>query len=448
MGAALLALPITGMLSACADRTNGPTLPEAIVLISLDTLRADYLNVYGYDRFESSPFLDRFASRNVLFENCIVVEPWTLTSHMSLLTGLLPTTHAVYAHGTLPDGIETLASLLRDRGYSTQGFVDGGYLSPRWGFDRGFDGYESVRQRGLGELIPRARSWIEAHRKQRFFLFLHTYDVHSKGPRPDYRSPPPWRGRFSSRFDSALKDTSPKVFGERFDERYEQLSETDREYLRATYAEGVRFVDEQLRGFFGFLERTVSYPDLLAIVWSDHGEGLYDHDAWGHAEVYDHTIHVPLIMKIPGLGVHGTRIRSVVSGIDIAPTILELAGVPIPESLEGRSMLPLLDDDRADVEVVTILTKPRRFSIRTARYQYVYDPDTQLARLFDLQDDPQERIDLHPAALPLEKQLRERLSRWIRDHPMPRAPGVRRESPDLDSAEQLRELGYVDDGPN
>jgi arylsulfatase len=119
-------------LGACCRAL--PT-PERIVLISLDTLRADYLNVYGYEKFRTSPFLDSFAEENVLFEACIVVEPFTLTSHMSLLTGLLPQHHQVRGKTVLPEGIRTLASALREAGHRTQAFVDGVYMDRHWGFD-------------------------------------------------------------------------------------------------------------------------------------------------------------------------------------------------------------------------------------------------------------------------------------------------------------------------
>jgi hypothetical protein len=129
-----LAALVCSMLGASCQRLP---VPDRVILISLDTLRADYLNVYGYEKFRTSPSLDSFAEENVLFEACIVVEPFTLTSHMSLLTGLLPQHHQVRDETVLPDGVRTVASALREAGYRTQAFVDGGYMDRHWGFDRG-----------------------------------------------------------------------------------------------------------------------------------------------------------------------------------------------------------------------------------------------------------------------------------------------------------------------
>ena len=190
-----LALLIVAVLGAAAfyashRSTSMPGAPAAsgpsIILISIDTLRADMLGTYGYDEFPTSPVMDAFAAANILFENAFVMEPRTLTSHMSLLTGLYPQHHGVQDETPLPEGIETLPMLLKELGYTTQAFVDDGWLEARWGFDRGFDGYMDDGKRGLKKNVQSAIEWLELHDNSPFFLFLHTYDVHSSGPFPRY----------------------------------------------------------------------------------------------------------------------------------------------------------------------------------------------------------------------------------------------------------------------
>ncbi|MCZ6785063.1 MAG: sulfatase-like hydrolase/transferase [Proteobacteria bacterium] len=173
-----------------AEEPGRLPVPHGVVLVSIDTLRADYLNTYGYTDFETSPFLDGFAAENVLFEKAFVSEPWTLTSHMTLFTGLHPHHPGVAEHTVLAEDVPTLALHLQRKGYRTQAFVDGGYVGAHWGFDRGFDAYETPRPlSGFPEILPRAMDWLDRHARESFFLFLHTYDVHSRGAMPYYKVP-------------------------------------------------------------------------------------------------------------------------------------------------------------------------------------------------------------------------------------------------------------------
>ncbi len=155
--------------------------PSPIILISLDTLRADMLTPYGYEKYPTSPFLDSFAGESILFENCIVQEPRTLTSHMCLFTGLYPQNHGVKPDVALHEDIPTLASLLKESGYRTKAFVDGGWLTRTWGFSRGFDHYQNQEKAGFEKTIPEAKDWLKQQPDGDYFLFLHTYDIHSKG---------------------------------------------------------------------------------------------------------------------------------------------------------------------------------------------------------------------------------------------------------------------------
>lgn len=435
---------------ACSPGAPELPVPDGIILVSIDTLRADYLNSYGYTDFETSPFLDAFAAENVLFENVYVPEPRTLTSHMSLFTGLYPHRHGVRDERALPEAIPTLALLLRNAGYRTHGIVDGVYLSKHWGFARGFDAYTDVRRSGLATSLPMALDWLERHGSEPFFLFLHTYDVHSDGKVPFYRSPPPFAGRFSARFDSELQTDDPALFNSRYRDVRGRLSEDDKRYVRATYAEGVSFVDAQLGRFFRELRKRGLDERVLIVIWSDHGDGLFDHADWSHGELFDHTLRVPLLMHVPGLDVRGLRVRSLVRSMDLMPTLLELAGVAPPEGLDGESLVPLLagrDDEERIAFSLRTKKGMRRFSVRTQRHHYIRDANTDSVWFFDVLHDPEEAHNLHPSGTETEARLAAALDAWIAENDAASTPDAPALPFDAAIESELRALGYIE-GPD
>jgi arylsulfatase A-like enzyme len=424
---------------------------QAVILVSLDTLRPDYLNVYGYDRHETSPAIDAFAAEAVVFENSIVTEPWTLTSHMSLFTGLHPQRHGVKKDRPLAEDVDTLALLLRREGFRTGGFTDGGYVRPSWGFDRGFEIYFGAEPRGLRSLMADVKTWLALHARERFFLFLHTYDAHSKGHRPFYARPWPELGMFTSDSSSPLKSRNLPEFVERFRERQPTLSEVDYDYVRDMYAESVRHLDRQLGRFFDELRERELYDRSLIVLWSDHGEGLFDHADWSHGEMYDHTLRSVLIIKPPHSR-SGRRERALISGVDLLPTLLELAGASIPEGLDGRSFAHLLSTPaegaqpgRTEAFSVRTIAPPALFSIRTTRHHLIRDEERDAWHFFDLQHDPRERRDLSPSGDPEESRLRARLLEWIETQQAAarRAEGAPTLDLDPEIREQLEALGYA-----
>ena len=439
----LLALWLS--LVACAQEPR-PESPQGILLISLDTLRADYLRTYGYERFDTSPSLDAFALESFVFENAIVTEPWTLTSHMSLFTGLHRHRHGVDLRKRLSAQIPTLAERLQARGYRTGAFVDGGHVARRWGFDRGFESYTQVKSEGLSVLAPLAMDWLEEHAEEPFFMFLHTYDVHSQGMIP-YYSKSGGRGRFSAGSGSELEAPGRIEFSLRYQPRRDALGDEDVEYLRATYADGVRYTDDEFGRILSFLRESGLLDRTLVIVWSDHGEAIFEHGRWGHGEVYDHTIRVPLMLRFPGLP-GGRRIDSVVSTLDLAPTILELVGSPVPSSMEGRSLLPLLRGESGNRIVYSVRDKrgERRFSARSRDYHLIWHALEDRWFFFDIVADPKEVRDLHPSGSAEEVRLRQGLEAWVAEYDAVSRGASPGETIPLDSdkAEELRALGYVE----
>ena len=223
----------------------------------------------------------------MVFDNSIVVEPWTLTSHMSLMTGLYPQHHGVGPEVDLPADIATLADRLKSAGYATAAFTDGGWMRDKWGLARGFDTYEGKKRRGFRAVLEEARAWVDEHAAERMFLFVHTYDVHGWGVRPFYRSPEPTLGTFSSDIDTELdlcfeseKDdlarglVRKKLEAERLMKRLDSKHAANDQYL----AEQRRLLDENT----ATLESLRQKAELLSQRTPLHGDGGSEFDdlAW------------------------------------------------------------------------------------------------------------------------------------------------------------------------
>lgn len=438
---------VTLLVTACDVGTQPvpvPAPPRTIILISLDTLRADYLGLYGYGTHATSPTLDAFADESVVFEASMVTEPWTLTSHMSLMTGLYPQHHGVGEQTKLPEGIDTMAGLLRAQGYATRGHADGGYMRARWGIGRGFDRYEGRRRRGAHSVFREPRDWIREHPNDRFFMFLQAYDVHNYGPGPRYVGKAPYRGRFSAGLRTSSAERITKLIAPQ-----RLATASDIAYVRATYAECVRQVDAELSDLFEFLKRIGLWAGALILVWSDHGEGLFDHGTWPHDQIYEHTVRSVLMMKVPGVE-GGRRIRSVVREVDLLPTILELAGAPPVEGIDGRSFAEWIRGERVGGHIAfSKLTRSgkRLFSVRTDTHRYIWDGRTDQSFLFDHRVDPNEKENLSPSGGSLEADLRAQLFTWVDEYDA--AVAVRAESRaelplDAETRDALGALGYLE----
>ena len=405
-----------------------------IVLITIDTLRADRLSSFGSE--VETPNLDRLASQGVLFTNTATTVPFTFPAHSSIMTGTYPPFHGVRENVGYYLGEEnrTLAQTLGEAGWDTAGFVSAFVLDSRWGIGRGFDHYfddfdlgafedanlGSVQRPGT-ETIEAALEWLDrrensAESEQNpFFLWLHLFDPHDP-----YTPPEPYRSQYPGR-------------------PYE---------AEVAYTDGLvgRFIDELENR--NLLERSV------LMLTADHGEGLGDHGETFHGYfVYDSTVHVPFILRLPEQVKAGKRVEEAVSHVDIAPTILDLVGQGVPERMQGRSLLSTLSDssdtpsgDRFPAEVYTESFYPLLHygwaplrALRSEKYKYIEAPNPEL---FDLQTDPgesdnrvadQERVGRGMANSLVE--LADRLEQGASESAVP----------DLDeqTLAQLRALGYV-----
>lgn len=399
-----LCLFLGATLAGCRGGDGGyaehPRVRRSVLLFLVDTLRADRLGCYGYDR-DTSPALDRLAEDGVLFENCFAQSSWTKPATASILTGLHPSFHgANHRFTVLPEDLVTLPQLLRDHGYRTGAFLANGFIfDRRMGFDRGFDefrGYgdpppDSPVQYVRGESpVTDAIEWIEGGGEEPFFAFVHIVDPHSP-----YGAPAPYESKFAAPYDGRLK--SPVDFTlDR--EVIHELDESDWEFVRSLYDGEIAYSDAQFARILKSLRERGLSEETLVVFVSDHGEEFYDHRDFGHPPtILQELIHVPLVVKIPGLPdeVRGLRMKGACRQVDLLPTILDSVGVPIPPEIQGTSLLPRIfaEDQRDGPPVVSEVDKDGRSRksviVDGRKYIRQWAPHPQ-EYFFDLRKDPGE----------------------------------------------------------
>ncbi|MEE8523557.1 MAG: sulfatase [Thermoanaerobaculia bacterium] len=350
-----LLLPMV-MSTAAEESADGPAAvaeqpPPArrpdVLLYVIDTLRADHLGVYGYER-STSPAIDRFARDAVLFRNARAQSSWTRTAMVSVMTGLLPQVHGVNRRDdALNRRLETLAEMLKRGGYETAGFVTNGNLSASFGLGQGFDFYrylaesrESFEFHQLSDRIHRGIiPWLETRanlgERPPFFLYAHSTDPHAP-----YTPRQPFRGRFAAGVDPEIggidhvldisanrKPAAPGVEDDFID----------------LYDGEIAFNDHQFGRLVERLKKIGLYDSTLIVLISDHGEEFREHGGWEHGKtLYGEQLRIPLIVKLPGGASAGREIDSVADQIDVLPTILDAVGLESPDGVDGHSLLPLL----------------------------------------------------------------------------------------------------------
>lgn len=379
---ALVAVPsgCGGASGPAADSPGGGTSTEAapaapqplpdIVFILIDTLRADALGSWGNPR-EISPALDTIADEGVVFERCMSVAPWTLPSIATLFTGYYPAVHKTTNYtqaARMNRGLRakmsmlgdetftTMAEILQAAGYTTAGFVANKLVLAEYGFAQGFDHFDAgfAGNSPPGNLLNEAAfEWLATYDASKpLFLYLHYMDVH--GPYlsgPEFTNPLveavealPEKHRMSPRQLAQMSGFIRKPNRHIDDQQRYQRLENCYEYWRARYEAGVAQADFHIDRMIARLEQLGIWKDAFVIVTSDHGEALGEHDLWDHGfSLHQTDIHVPLILRRPGVLPVGRRVTTMVSLIDVLPTLLAPLGLPGPDNVQGRSLLTLLD---------------------------------------------------------------------------------------------------------
>ena len=405
---------VTGGLLVLAYRITSPAAPpsppRSLVIITLDTTRADRLPAYGFSAV-ATPALDRLVNESVVFDSAESVAPLTLTAHTSLFTGLYPPHHAVRDNTAAPLDTRhpTLAELLRTRGFRTAAFVGSIVLRADRGLSRGFDVYHDgagLRRRSGEQVIRDACDWIATLDTRPFFLWVHLYDTHAPQSLPvEYRS----------------------EYGDR-------------------YEGGIAYVDSQIAALLDSLRRKNALERSMIVVAGDHGESLGEHGEQEHGIfLYEAALHVPLIIRMPGVA--RRRVGSVTSLVDVLPTVLAVFGVPAPQAIDGVTLVPaLLGRTMPERFVYAESMYAARFGwsplrmVRDDQLKYIAAPRPEL---YDLGVDPFEQHDLsarRPWTLAaLQARLRAFAIDERGDTETSRVPEERRRA--------LAALGYVSTGP-
>ncbi|MGH9143634.1 MAG: sulfatase-like hydrolase/transferase [Vicinamibacterales bacterium] len=376
-------------------RRTRPAAPSAlnVLLVTLDTTRADHLGAYGASH-AATPTFDRIAREGVLFEHAITAAPLTLPAHATIFTAKYPARHGVRDNGGffLDAKETTLAERLKLDGFSTGGFVGAYVLDRRWGISQGFDTYfdnfnvgkakgsllASV-ERPANEVADHALAWLDGAAASRFFAWVHFYDAHSP-----YDPPEPFRSRFAD----------------------------------DPYSGEIAFVDSQVGRLLAFLERRDLLKKTIVVLIGDHGESLGEHGEISHGFfVYESVIRVPFAMLVPGKGLHQRRVADVVRTVDVVPTILDVIGLAPAENVDGRSLVPLMRGDVGELglEAYSEAMYSRYHfgwsalhALTSGRYKYV---DAPRPELYDVAVDPGEANNEFEMRRPLADKMAQSLRR-------------------------------------
>jgi arylsulfatase A-like enzyme len=436
-----------------------------IILISIDTLRADHLGCYGYRR-ETSPAIDSLARDGALFFNTFSSSPWTLPAHVSLLTSLHCFHHQVnLEYDKMDSSITTLADVLRQKQFYCSAHTGGGFVNSAYGFSKGFDSYgqsaQGIHQKDASEWIGRSvLKWIDDHKDKDFFLFIHTYQPHNP-----FSSPPPYDTMFLEENSQWTEIDILKYLGGK-EGVFKSIPEKEIQNIVSLYDAEIRYTDDVLiKPLIEKLKESGLYNQSMIVVTSDHGEEFYDHHGWEHGHtLYNELLKVPLIIKFPGSEFAGTQIQTIVRLIDVMPTVLERLGISTENlKLDGKSLIPVLKNkektDRVFLaykadnvlkshipqkisanEETNKLILNKKYSDEQLIFFHSTPPDLPPVELYDLAENSLEKNNIADS----RAKTSNRLIRLINEA-LARATNRKANRVDIDEAllEQLKALGYL-----
>ncbi len=430
------ALPLA--CGGCGGET-GP--PPSVLLISLDTLRADHMSLYGYER-ETTPYLRQLAKECLVFDQAHSVAPWTLISHVTMLTGLYPEQHGVVKKDkALSPKIPFLAQRLSDQGYHTIGLYKPGFIGPRYGHDRGFDVFREHEEAPLAE-IHLSEAFVDLNPEWPFFLFLHLFDIHGD-PLKDKKSlmydpPEP----FDICFMPDAKKILRKVNFILVDEGRQKLEPLESEAMIALYDGKIRYVDSVLEDWIESWRRRGLLDNAILIITADHGENLghrRNGDLGGHGKLFEEGLHIPLLVRFPDGYRAGERSDALVSLVDVVPTVLEAARLPLDPRLPGVSLRGPIPEER--------VVGAQKGSHARMRWPWKLQVVGFNSHLVNLEEDPLEQNPLtedDPRFGPIATGLLEDYKAQLAARPgfdAPAIPALEAESDELQR--ELEALGYA-----
>ena len=445
-----------------ADKA-GQTGKPNVLLIGVETLRADHVSCLGYTR-ATTPTLDKLAKEGALFSKAIATSSWTMPTNMSIFTSLYPGVHKTTDYQKkLPQGRSTLADIMKTQGYTTAAFVSNPTLGSQYGFSQGFDLYDDfsvdldlglnlfedndkggkkVHNAMTSKAVNRsAISWLQKNYDNPFFMFVFYFDPHY-----DYIPPPPFDTIFDPNYDGRT-DGRGIV-------NKPQPQPRDLEHIIALYDGEILYTDGYVSKL---LEKFAEYgiiDNTLVVIYSDHGDEFYEHGSTAHGHsLHNELTHIPLIFNWPRAIAGNKKIDCLVSQIDIMPTILDYLDIQYSSDMQGKSLKGLIEgkeENPHDIVYGEVSIHPNKLfaAARSRNYKFILDLQTGKKQLFNINDDPDEQINIYlekslEGPVLIENQLTLRLinNSKLAD----RLSGKEEDSVELDEEQirQLKALGYV-----
>ena len=403
-----------------------------VIIVGYDTVAASHVSSLGYSR-PTTPMLDEIAKQGYLFTNYISPAPWTVPSFMSLFTGLYPTEHKVINKFSIYNktekkisnlselsGAQTLAEVFKKNGYITGGFTGDAGVSGQFGYKNGFDIYiDDTTFGSIENSSKNALDWLNKNKGKKFFVFLHGYDAHGQ-----FKTKPDYKGMFTN------TDYTGRYRGTPAEEaflREEQLTKginltpQDVAFWKSLYDSKIRDGDDRFAKFWEEIKKMGLDKNTIIVILSDHGEEYYQHEGIDHGHtLYDELVHVPFVIKIPGMP-GGEKISNQVSSLDVAPTLLSLLGINPDKKyltqMKGTSLFPLIKEQSQTGRDVFLETDYRDFThIRGIRthdgWKYIITMQTGKEELYDLKNDPNEITNV----IQKYPEIASKLAGRVRDH--------------------------------
>ena len=446
--AALLLLAAVVVALFVLGRRGYPEGPPNVVLIAIDTLRADHTSLHGEASRQTTPNLAKLATRATVFQNATSQAPWTMPAFASIMTGLYPAQHgATSLSGRLSDDHQTLSEILGSAGYDTAAIVSHLYVNAKRGFAQGFASFDESNILGAQAITSDrvtnlALKYLDDAARSPFFLFLHYFDPHY-----EYRNHQGYD--YADDYDGWLHNTRWRIGHLR--KWRDELTPEDVDHLRNLYDEEIAFTDAQIGRVLDYLEQSDLDQNTVIIVVSDHGEEFMERGWLGHTITLHHElVHVPLIVALPRGDTQTTTVRAPVETRSIFATVLHIVGLGAADA--EQSLLPLMRGQTNSSPTPHVFTevwlpdgptdkKVRVLGVRNDRWKFTNNLTTNAEALYDLTHDPDERTNLVETNTTEASELRRVLSEW--SNATKRADDSNTIEMTDQQLEQLRSLGYI-----
>ena len=429
------------------SKTNAKPPPN-VIIIGIDTLRADHLGFAEYKN--TAPNIEKLAAQSAVFTNAFSTSSWTLPSFHSILTSLYPSSHGVkYDTHRISNSTTTFAEIMKRNGYRTAGFICGPYLKSIFGFNQGFDLYDehlsSIKQPDSHKditsekLTNSAIFWLKKHGNKKFFLFLHYWDPHY-----DYIPPKPFDRIFDPEYTGSIDGTNIQ----KSSKINPDMDKRDLDHILALYDGEIMWTDSHIGRLLDYLKVSGLFKNTIIVVTSDHGEEFLDHGDKSHRKtLYNEVIHVPLMFKIPGID-NPAKDKSLVSTVDIMPTVLNALNIKYGIDTDGISLIPIITKKHNQItrtiysELYHKVMSINLVCIIKDGWKLIYDYYTKESKLYNIDIDMQEKNNLININTQQAQDLKDELFDWL-NQKKTQQKNVPEVIFDDETMNHLKSLGYV-----